>query len=41
VLEDKLIKETDLNIYIEKAKFIPHYWFYNDIRNKKEPEIIT
>ncbi len=25
----------------EKAHFIPHYWFYNDTKNKKEPDIIT
>jgi hypothetical protein len=25
----------------ENVKFIPHYWFYNDVKGKKEPEIIS
>jgi len=25
----------------EKANFIKHYFYYNDVKNKKEPEIIT
>ena len=24
----------------EKVKFIKHYWFYNNVKNKKEPELI-
>ncbi len=28
------------NKFEEKATFVKHFWFYNDVKNKKEPEII-
>jgi len=32
--------QGEKGVFIEKANFIKHYFYYNDVKNKKEPEII-
>ena len=35
------LEERDNTFYIEPVNFIKHYFYYNDIKNRKEPEVIS
>jgi hypothetical protein len=35
-----LLLKRGENMVEEKVNFIKHFWFYNDVKNKKEPEVI-